>query len=201
MIYNEAQWLLWMDVLAEDDFVIIDDFLSLSLLADIQSFFDLKLSQNIFTKAAVGQGSDRQEIATVRGDFVYWLNREIDLPLAVFFDLGDEMILNFNQHCFLNLKSSEFHLAEYPTGSFYKKHMDQFEGSSNRLITFLLYLNENWVSSDEGQLRIYSDGGIHRDIAPINNRCLLFKSDKILHEVLPTTSKRRSLTGWLLYQP
>ena len=198
MNYEESQWIKWMDILSEDNIVVIDDFLSLKMLAEVHLFFDGKLLQNSFKKAAIGKGLDQKEDSEVRGDYIYWLNRDIDLPLAPFFALSDEMISNFNKFCYLSLKNSEYHLAEYPIGSFYKKHMDQFIGTSNRIITFLLYLNVDWQASDEGQLRVYNNEQ-YEDISPLNNRCLLFKSDKVLHEVLPTQCVRRSLTGWLLF--
>jgi SM-20-related protein len=200
MIYTEARWLEWIDVIAKDDYVVIDDFLSIELLGKIHLFFEQRVEINDLRKASIGRGMNEQEINSVRGDYIYWLDRSIDTSLELFFEISDEMILYFNRYCYLNLKSSEFHIAEYPVGSFYKQHVDQFVGSKNRMITFLLYLNKDWIESDEGKLGIHENGE-RTDIAPINNRCIMFKSEKILHEVLPTNSIRRSLTGWLLYNP
>jgi SM-20-related protein len=200
MIYTEARWLEWIDVIAKDDYVVIDDFLSIDLLGKIHLFFEQRVEINYLRKASIGRGMNEQEINSVRGDYIYWLDRSIDTSLELFFEISDEMILYFNRYCYLNLKSSEFHIAEYPVGSFYKQHVDQFVGSKNRMITFLLYLNKDWIESDEGKLGIHENGE-RTDIAPINNRCIMFKSEKILHEVLPTNSIRRSLTGWLLYNP
>lgn len=198
MTYNEEQWLQWIDTISEHNFVVIDNFFTEELLAAVHLLFDQKVQLNDFKKASIGKGASMQEINSVRGDYIYWLDRDIDTPIESFFEIGDEMIKYFNRYCYLNLKSSEFHLAEYPVGSFYKQHLDQFNGTNNRMITFLLYLNKEWISTDEGQLRIH-ENGLHQDISPINNRCLIFKSDKVMHEVLPTNSIRKSLTGWLLY--
>lgn len=190
-----------MDTIAEQDYVVIDNFLSVSLLESIHHFFDRKIAEDDFEKAAIGTGALKQRVPDIRGDYIYWLDEENDVNLTDFFLLSQEMITAFNRYCYLSLKSSEFHLAEYPIGSYYKKHLDQFDGRSNRIITFLLYLNKNWQEGDGGELRIELIDNKSLDIAPINNRCVLFKSDQLMHEVLPTQIIRRSLTGWLLHKP
>ena len=64
----------------------------------------------------------------------------------------------------------------------------------------IVYLNEDWKTGDGGELKIYL---ADKDalIEPIKNRCVIFKSDTLEHEVLVTNKSRFSLTGWLLYQP
>lgn len=189
-----------MDEIGEKDFVVIDEFLDPIVLATIHTFFNKKISENDFKKAAIGTGISEQKTAEIRGDYTYWLKRDTDTSLNAFFEIGDDIIFAFNKYCYLSLKASEFHLAEYPIGSFYKPHRDQFEGSNNRIITFLLYLNKDWGKGDGGELRIHTSAD-KIDISPHNNRCVLFNSEKVLHEVLPTNTVRRSLTGWLLYNP
>jgi SM-20-related protein len=198
MIYEEAQWLEWMDTISDDDLVVIDDFLAPHTLEEVHTFFDTKIEKNGFRKATIG--ADHHAKSEIRGDHIYWLDPKIDLDMSSFFDISDEMIQGFNRYCYLSLKASEFHLASYPIGSFYKQHVDQIEGSNNRVITILLYLNKDYQTIDEGALRVHGKDS-YQDIAPINNRCVIFKSDKILHEVLVTKKIRRSLTGWLLYNP
>ena len=53
-----------------------------------------------------------------------------------------------NRALFLSLKDYETHFAIYPPGTFYEKHVDQFQSSGARKISFAFYLNENWTQSD-----------------------------------------------------
>jgi len=81
--------------------------------------------------------------------------------------------------------------------------LDQFRGRNNRLISCVLYLNENWKVGDGGELQLYNTSGevpTHR-IEPLRNRMVFFRSDTVWHEVLPAHAPRKSLTGWLLYRP
>ena len=60
----------------------------------------------------------------------------------------------------------------------------------------IMYLNVDWQTVDGGELCIY-----HKDdtqvIAPMNGKCVFFKSDELEHEVLLINKPRMSITGWL----
>jgi len=197
---SEEKWTEWMDRLAEQDFVIVDDFISDELFRSILEFFHAAEGSDKLKRAGIGTGGELQVKDSVRGDFIYWLDREKDSGLNPFFELMDELIQKLKQYCYLSLTDSEFHIAKYPPGSHYNRHLDQFQERSNRQITVLIYLNENWEKGDGGELKIYRNNG---DILvePIAKRLLLFKSDSVEHEVLTTNVTRYSLTGWLLRQP
>lgn len=200
-IDNLSAWESWMDELALNDFVIIDDFLSPDHLKILLLFFEEKLREDEFSKAAIGATGNELIINEVRGDYTYWLERDVDKELAPIFELLEGTKDKINQLCYLSLSDFEFHLAHYPMGSFYKKHLDQFNHRNNRMISMIIYLNENWQKGDGGELRVYPKNTKEIDISPIMNRCILFKSDTLLHEVLKTNVGRKSLTGWMLYQP
>jgi SM-20-related protein len=131
---------------------------------------------------------------------IYWLDKERDQKLASFFCLMDELMLALRRYCFLSLSGSEFHIAKYPAGTHYERHLDQFSERSNRQITVLIYLNRNWKDGDGGELKMYVENETYL-VKPIAKRLLLFKSGSIEHEVLKTNVPRYSLTGWLLHQP
>jgi len=198
--FPEEKWINWVDVLSENDFLIIDEFISDDMYHLIRSFFHTQLKEDEFRKAAIGAQSDRQIKSSIRGDFIYWLYRDRDKELLAFFDLIDEVLQKLNRYCFLSLSGSEFHLAYYPKGTHYEKHVDQFRGRNNRLISLILYLNEGWKKGDGGELKIFREDGPVL-IEPIAKRCVIFKSDVIEHEVLTTKVDRYSLTGWLLHAP
>ncbi|HKK26330.1 MAG TPA: 2OG-Fe(II) oxygenase [Gracilimonas sp.] len=200
MFYTEEDWLGWMDQLAENDYVIVDDFISDEMYSGIMDFFHEMESTDKLKKAGIGAQQDFQVKAEIRGDFIYWLEEERDKDLGSFFQLKDELMQNIKRFCYLSLSGSEFHIAKYPVGSFYHRHLDQFQERTNRQITVLIYLNGSWKKGDGGELVIYRDNQ-EKIVEPIAKRLLLFKSDTIEHEVLKTNVPRYSLTGWLLHQP
>lgn len=198
--YSDEQWAEWMDQLAFRDYVVVDDFISDELLRKIKDFFSSAEKDEKLKKAGIGSSGEFQIDSAVRGDFIYWLDKERDTEMVPFFELMDDIIEKLKQFCFLSLSGSEFHIAKYPPGSHYQKHLDQFNERSNRQITVLIYLNENWKKEDGGELKIYQKD-TETIIEPIAKRLILFKSDKVEHEVLTTNIYRYSLTGWLLKQP
>lgn len=200
MNYSEDQWIRWMEELAINDCVIADNFISKEMFRSIMEFFLEKEQNDQLKKAGIGSSGEFQLNASIRGDFIYWLERERDKKLELFFGLMDELIESLKRHCFMSLSGSEFHIAKYPEGSHYDKHLDQFSERSNRQITVLIYLNEDWKKGDGGELKIYKDDK-EILVEPIAKRLLLFKSDTVEHEVLTTNVPRYSLTGWLLHQP
>lgn len=189
----------WLDDLAERDFAIIDNCLEAEDFLSLKKFFHQKQSSQKFHKAGIGTKNQHQYKTEIRGDFTYWLNQDSDVELSFIFEFLDQLkdILNYN--FYLSLASYEFHLAHYPAGSFYKKHLDQFDQRNNRMITFLLYMNEDYQTQDAGQLKIYLNNGKTTLVEPIANRAVIFKSAELYHEVLPTNKGRNSLTGWFLY--
>lgn len=194
-------WEVRMDNLSQFDYVVMDNFLSVDVLSNLKAYFSEKESQDKLDKAAIGATGDSQIINEVRGDYTYWLDKARDESELLLFDVLDKVKLMINRYCFLSLSDYEFHLALYPKGSFYKKHLDQFKGRNNRMISMIIYLNENWQNGDGGELKIYPEGKEDTIIEPLENRCILFRSDVLHHEVLPTNKPRKSVTGWMLYQP
>lgn len=200
--YQKNDWLEWIDQLAEQDFVVIDQAISPEFLQQLRQPFELDLHEGErFREAGIGTGTLHHRNTKRRGDWVYWLDRQRDKSFQGFFEWMDNWRAQLNRYCFLSLSDAEFHLAYYPPGSFYERHLDQFQGRDNRLISVVLYLNQSWKPEDGGQLRLFLPDGTTKDVAPESCRLVLFRSDTLEHEVLPTHSGRHSLTGWLLRQP
>ncbi|WP_236640905.1 2OG-Fe(II) oxygenase [Flagellimonas alvinocaridis] len=197
--HSIENWLSWMDDISDKDYVIIDHFLRDDLYAEIRSFFLDKLP--VFKEAGIGTDMDKHVDNNVRGDFTYWLDRKRDANIQELWNLVDEVIHMFNRYCFLSLSGYEFHLAHYPSGGHYDKHLDQFENRNNRMISVVIYLNEGWQKGDGGELEIFENDNESFLVEPIAGRCVMFKSAKVPHAVLEAHKSRFSLTGWLLYQP
>lgn len=199
--HPSTQWQQWLDQLAKNDFVFVDDFIPEGMYQRIQNYFQSLLDEKEFSKAAIGSSEKRQVESSIRGDFIYWLDKQEDTELTPLFDLFDEAVARLREYLFLSLSDYEFHFALYPPKTRYEKHVDQFHGKNNRVISMLIYLNENWKIGDGGELKIYQDDGREILIEPIAKRLLMFKSDTVEHEVLLTNTPRKSLTGWLLHKP
>lgn len=147
--------------------------------------------------AGIGNENKLQYDNEIRSDKIFWLDRmHNDVHENAFFDLIDDFVIYLNQTCYAGISSYEFHYALYEKGSFYKKHIDQFRTDGSRAYSMILYLNESWVETDGGQLKIYHPEGIEI-ISPENRKCVFFKSNELAHEVLLTNAPRLSITGWL----
>ncbi|MDN3203208.1 2OG-Fe(II) oxygenase [Algoriphagus sediminis] len=192
-------WLSWMDELAEKNYVVVDHFLGPERLNIIQSFFRSHLDN--FTKAGIGALADNMVRPDIRGDYTYWLDRKRDIELEELWNLVDETMFIYNRYCYLGLSGYEFHLAHYPKGGHYDKHLDQFNNRSNRTISMVIYLNKDWQKGDGGELEIFREDGSTVLVEPLEARCVMFKSADVPHAVLASNKPRYSLTGWLLQQP
>jgi SM-20-related protein len=198
--YTEDIYLKWIDQLAEDDYVIIDNFIPEELYSIIFSFFNERIAEDDLEKAGIGALGLHTVDKQVRGDYVYWINQERDLVLKELSSRVDELIEKIKRYCFLSISDFESHLAYYPAGTFYKKHLDQFKDRSNRILSFVLYLNPDWKTGDGGELIIHKEKE-KIAISPLKTRLVLFKSASVLHEVALTNVPRYSVTGWMLNNP
>ena len=136
----------------------------------------------------------------IRGDSIFWLDENSHEPSVQAYFIKMHLLKNaLNSHLFMNVQELETHLAVYPIGSTYKKHLDQFnqgEGIQTRQLSSVLYLNNHWLEADGGALRLHFNEGEYLDIAPSAGKLVLFLSSQFWHEVLPATRGRISLTGW-----
>ncbi len=195
----KEQWVQWLDQLAEKEFVLIDNFLPLNILQSLEELFEKVYQKDDFNPAKVGSSYHEKRIDEIRSDSIYWLDKTQHSSIALFFELIHEMMQEISEFLFLSLQGYEFHFANYPQGGYYKAHLDQFKERNNRMISVVIYLNKNWENGMGGELKIHGENELL--IEPIYNRAVIFRSDTILHEVLPTQFERKSLTGWLLKRP
>ncbi len=152
-----------------------------------------------FSPARVGKERDLQRVEEIRGDFISWLD-PLNPPteLANEFHLLEQLKLELNRNFFLGLKDFEAHLAKYPKGSFYKKHLDRFTTDSSRSLSFVFYLHQHWDEADGGELVLYNqEGEMIKTILPVPGSMICFLSGDFPHEVRPCSRERRSLTGWM----
>lgn len=186
------------DGLAERSYAIIDHFISQSEVDAILKTDEFTTAKLHFKKAGIGKNQDRQINESIRGDFIQWIEpAKAPAPIQVYTNRLQGLIQYLNQALFLSLKDAEIHMTVYPTGTFYKRHLDQFKADDHRKLSVICYLNNDWQESDGGQLKMYLDDGAV-EILPLSGRLVCFRSDKLEHEVLPATRERLSITGWIV---
>jgi SM-20-related protein len=189
-----------VDGIASDGFSIVDDFLSQKEVDSMLELDEFKNSLLQFKKAGIGNNDNKQINEGIRGDYIQWIDRATAPdPLLNYLSKLKDLINAVNQGLFLSLKDYEVHLTNYPTGSYYKRHLDQFKKDDHRKLSVICYLNKDWKAEEGGQLRIY-DQDKALDVLPLAGRFVCFRSDMLEHEVLPATRPRLSLTGWILDQ-
>lgn len=179
--YTNEKWIQWLDQLAKDDFVIVEEFIPLEILDQIIIFFNKQQNLGNLTAAKIGPAEKETKITEIRSDFICWIDKSNDIELQPFFNFIKELIAQVSQYLFLSLQGFEFHLAKYPKGGFYKPHYDQFKSRNNRILSLVIYLNDDWQEGDGGELKLHTPN--EYILKPIRNRAILFRSDTVLHEV------------------
>lgn len=148
-------------------------------------------------KPATITGLDNQR--AIRNDHTLWLNPSAPSSddEEQFFNIINPIQSALKNYFRLPLKRYECHYAVYPPGHYYKVHSDQPETNNQRYFSFVYYLNDNWLPEHGGQIKGYTtEGKTLFEVLPCGGTLVLFQSH-ILHEVLPSTRQRLSLTGWM----
>ncbi len=181
----------------EDKIGIVPHFISNELAQHLkQNLLDL-FQQKLLLAAGVGNEKKLVHNSEVRSDAIYWLDKNHDNQYETEFLVYIEAFIKYlNESCYAGITSYEFHYSLYESGSFYVKHLDQFNDNSSRAFSMICYLNADWKIEDGGQLSIHQSGSTQK-IAPTQGKTVFFKSDELEHEVLVTNERRMSVTGWL----
>ncbi|MBE0487216.1 2OG-Fe(II) oxygenase [Marinobacter sp.] len=194
----------WLDALADS----LSDFSWLSLelstrlpeglLAALLNEVTILHKTEAMNRAGIGRGASLVEDRSVRRDKIAWLEGFSE-PQALLFRFLDQIKDGLNQRLFLGLKRFEAHYATYQSGDFYKCHRDSFRGRASRVISLVLYLNDDWGLEDGGELQVYSSGEGGQPVGlvrPEAGRAVLFLSEEVPHEVLPAKRTRHSIVCW-----
>lgn len=191
---------LAVNAIEKQGYAIIDDYLLPPDIEALAAVVKEKWLAGQMVSAKTGKASLKNE--TIRGDYIAWLDEDDkDTAVQGCFRQMELLRLMLNMQLFINVHALETHVAVYPVGSVYQKHLDQFNNGATphlqqRQLSASLYLNPNWQTHHGGALRLYLTESTHVDILPKSGRIVLFLSAKFWHEVLPATRERLSLTGW-----
>jgi SM-20-related protein len=191
------QFDLLIDSYLSDHIGIAPGFLTQKLSAGLQQNILQLQNDELMTAAGIGNADVKDANQKMRTDKIYWLDKKHGNPFEnEFLQQAEDFIDRLNNTCYAGINAYEFHYAVYEEGSFYKRHKDQFKNNDHRKFSLITYLNEDWLTSDGGQLQVYQNDTMQQ-IQPRSQTAVLFKSDETEHEVIRANRSRMSITGWL----
>lgn len=174
-------------------------FLAPDLTAELRAEALSRFAEGNFRRAGVGSGAAHSVRDEIRGDWIRWLEPPYSDAQARYLAMLEALRRALNESLMLGLFDVECHFALYPPGAGYQRHLDRFRNDSRRTVSCIVYLNDDWLESDGGVLRLYRDDtpqAPHEDILPRGGTLACFGSADIWHEVRPATRERLALTGW-----
>jgi SM-20-related protein len=186
-----------IDSFLENKIGIDIDFLSQDLSEGLQENIKHLQEDDLMTYAGVGNETIMDTKQQMRGDKIYWMEKNHDNKFEQqFLNQIESFIERLNSTCYTGINGYEFHYAVYGQGAGYKRHKDQFKNDSNRKYSLINYLNKDWLEADGGQLLVYQNDEMQK-IQPQSQTAVFFKSDEMEHEVVQANRNRMSITGWL----
>jgi SM-20-related protein len=187
---------LLIEELRAEGMAVRDGFLSLSAWRSLAACAATRRAHGDFAAARVGAGRTLERREEIRGDFTCWLTPPLFDPEVRLLEMLERLRLELNRGGIPGLFDLELHYAWYPPGAGYARHLDRPQKRDARVVSLVLYLNEDWTTGDGGALRCFDGVGPPRDIQPIGGRLVAFLSEGFEHAVLPARRPRLSLTGW-----
>jgi SM-20-related protein len=182
--------------LSVDGISVRDQFLAPSQIHALIDCVRRRRARGDFDAARIGRGQSLQRREDIRGDSTCWITPPLWPAEQTLLAELERLRLELNREAMLGLFELELHYAWYPPGAGYARHVDQPQGRTQRRVSVVLYLNEDWTPSSGGELRIFDAADGYRDIEPIAGRLVCFLTPGREHAVLPTNRERLSVSGW-----
>ena len=162
-----------------------------------------ELPSENFKRAGIGRAKEHTINDFIRTDEICWINGNSSAGCA-WIKWAGLLQEYLNKRLFLGLFFFESHFSHYAKGDFYKKHKDAFKGEGNRVLSVVVYLNQNWSRDDGGELVIYEQSLANSAIiehnkitvTPSFGTIVVFLSEEFPHEVLPALRDRYAIAGW-----
>ena len=159
-----------------------ENFISEDICQKIYEEYSRRDRIKAFTEASIGRNSTKVKDWSIRKSNISWIEASDNFEGIREFNLIlEQMMLSLNQYFFLSLKHFESQVAYYTKNDFYKTHLDQFNQSSRRQVTCILYLND---CPTGGELVLYQKGSkdiVEKVIAPKRGTLVVFFSAHIYH--------------------
>jgi SM-20-related protein len=192
-----------VETLAGDGFAIARNLLPDDLVAALRQSAELLEAAGELAPAGLGRGRGRMHAKAIRQAAARWLDGA-DAAERRFLAVAETLRTAINRRLFLGLFDFEAQQLCYPPGGFYARHVDSLAGEKNRVVSLVLYLNEDWSAEQGGQLAIWrpgEDGAPACEVLPEAGTLVLMLSEEIAHEARPATRTRRAIAGWFRVNP
>lgn len=177
-------------------YIVLEDFINKKQFESIQSRI-VEFKECDLKKAGVGRSNQQQNNLDIRRDKIHWLdsNNKVDNE---YLQLMESLRSELNKSLYIGLFDYEAHYSIYKEGEFYKQHIDALKGKSNRILSTVFYLNENWQDENGGELVLYGQDKktVLEAIIPRAGTMVIFLSEQFPHEVLAAKQTRYSIAGW-----
>ena len=196
---NQSEMLaILANSLVERGYCILDDAIPADLLIKLVEQ-SRALDSDDLELAGIGRDDLQQTNLQVRKNQIAWIISGEDDVSTAFHDWLATIQTYLNRTLFMGLFDVEAHYARYRVGDFYKRHVDAFVGQSNRKLSVVFYLNDEWTEEDGGELWVYEDDMAKEPfehVLPKYGRLIAFLSERFPHEVRPSHKTRHSIAAW-----
>ncbi|MCA8904289.1 MAG: 2OG-Fe(II) oxygenase [Hyphomonas sp.] len=142
---------------------------------------------------------------SIRRSRIAWMDRSTPAQ-AAFLDWAETLREAINRTLMIGLFEFEACFAVYRPGGFYDRHLDSFEGAKNRVVSLVVYLNEDWKAEDGGALLVWPEGAGEEAepvaaLLPEGAGVALMLSETIPHAVAATRATRYAIAAWWRVNP
>jgi len=155
--------------------------------------------------AGIGRETAFQLDRSIRRTRIAWMDGSTQAQTA-FLQWAEQLREAINRSLMIGMFEFESCYAVYRPGGFYDRHLDRFEGARNRVVSLVVYLNEDWNAEDGGSLVIWpEDAGDEAEpvarLSPERAGAVFMLSETIPHAVEETQASRFAIAGWWRVNP
>ena len=155
--------------------------------------------------AGIGRESGFQLDRTIRKSRIAWMDGSTPAQ-AGFLQWAEKLREAINRRLMIGLFEFEACFAVYRPGEFYDRHLDSFEGARNRVVSLVVYLNEDWPAENGGALIVWPEGADETaepaaHILPERAGVVFMLSETVPHAVEMTHATRVGIAAWWRVNP
>lgn len=155
--------------------------------------------------AGIGRETDFQLDRTIRKSRIAWMDGSTPAQ-AGFLQWTEQLRQALNRSLMIGLFEFEACFAVYQPGEFYDRHLDSFEGARNRVVSLVVYLNEDWTGENGGALVVWPEGADETAepsarILPERAGVVFMLSETVPHAVEMTNKVRFGIAAWWRVNP
>ncbi|RAN42093.1 2OG-Fe(II) oxygenase [Hyphomonas sp. GM-8P] len=155
--------------------------------------------------AGIGRETDFQLDRTIRKSRISWMDGSTPAQ-AGFLQWTEQLRQALNRGLIIGLFEFEACFAVYQPGEFYDRHLDSFEGARNRVVSLVVYLNEDWTEENGGALVVWPEGADETAqpaarILPERAGVVFMLSETVPHAVEVTQASRFGIAAWWRVNP